>query len=139
MKESNVKGFTLIEILIVIAIIAILAGLSIPVYMKYQQKSKVSSYALPIVKACAYDASGYCAEKTLAEQNSVIDVSSLKNCQTAFVPYGSLTITISGSLTCSSTGHITDGIVTGTLNGINEYQAKCSFEKNGILCTVVPM
>lgn len=137
MKKLNLNGFTLVEVLIVIAIITILAGLSIPIYMKYQQKSKVSSYALPIVQACANEAAGHCAEKTISSQSAVIDVSSLKNCQTTVVPYGSLTVTVSGSLTCSSIGHITDGTVTGMLDGINEYQVKCSFENNGILCAIV--
>lgn len=133
------KGFTLIEILIVMAIIAILAGISIPTYMKYQQKSKISSYVIPIVKACAYDADGYCAEKRIADQDVTIDVASLKNCQSTFTPGGSLIVTMQGSVTCSSTGHVSEGVVTGTLQGVSEYHAKCSFENSGILCTVSPM
>ncbi len=37
---SNKKGFTLIELVIVVAIIAILAAISIPQYLNYQCKSK---------------------------------------------------------------------------------------------------
>jgi prepilin-type N-terminal cleavage/methylation domain-containing protein len=48
--ESRLNaGFTLTELIIVIAIISILASMAIPMYIKYQNKSKISSFALPIV------------------------------------------------------------------------------------------
>ena len=41
-QRKNQKGFTLIELMIVIAIIAILAAIAIPNYRNYQYKSKSS-------------------------------------------------------------------------------------------------
>ena len=43
MKKTNNKGFSLVELIIVIAIMAILVGVLAPQYLKYVEKSKVSA------------------------------------------------------------------------------------------------
>ena len=43
LKEKNNKGFSLVELIIVIAIMAILVAVMVPVLMKFIEKSKVSS------------------------------------------------------------------------------------------------
>ena len=43
MKKTNNKGFSLVELIIVIAIMAILVGVLAPQYIKYVEKSKKSA------------------------------------------------------------------------------------------------
>lgn len=43
MKKNNKKGFTIIELVIVIGVIAILAGVLIPTFSSITQKAKVSA------------------------------------------------------------------------------------------------
>ena len=42
LKQRNTKGFTLIELMIVVAIIAILAAIALPAYQDYTKRSYVS-------------------------------------------------------------------------------------------------
>jgi type IV pilus assembly protein PilA len=48
MRES--KGFTLVELMIVVAIIGILAAAAVPYYQRYVQKSRLSSMVFPLVR-----------------------------------------------------------------------------------------
>ncbi|MDD6381391.1 MAG: prepilin-type N-terminal cleavage/methylation domain-containing protein [Lachnospiraceae bacterium] len=41
--KKNNKGFTLIELIVVIAIIAVLAAILAPQYLRYVEKSRVTS------------------------------------------------------------------------------------------------
>jgi prepilin-type N-terminal cleavage/methylation domain-containing protein len=49
------RGFTIVELLVVIAIIAILASIAILQYLNYTERARLASYALPMARACMAD------------------------------------------------------------------------------------
>lgn len=62
-KRSN-KGFTLIELMIVVAIIGILAAVALPAYQDYTVRAKVSEAVLAASSGKTLLAEGYLADNT---------------------------------------------------------------------------
>ncbi len=60
-REVGHKGFTLVELMIVVAIIGILAAIAIPQFAKYRQRA-YNSAALSDVRNVRTDLEGYYAE-----------------------------------------------------------------------------
>ncbi|MEZ9865304.1 pilin [Vibrio sp. 10N.261.51.A4] len=60
-KRTNQKGFTLIELMIVVAVIGVLAAIAIPQYQKYVAKSEAAS-ALATLTGLKTNAEAYTVE-----------------------------------------------------------------------------
>ncbi len=136
--NPKVQGFSLIELLIVLSLIFILGGLTIPIYSRYQQKAKVSSYVLPLVRACANEALAYCMYGRAAEVSDLtVNVTSFPSCQNATTPIGNLTVNITGNVTCEASGHVSNCTVFGELEGVNFYKAKCELKDASLKCEII--
>jgi len=97
MRYSKQKGFTLIELMIVVAIVGILAAVAMPAYQNYLTKSKfteVVAAAAPLklaVELCAQDQSGIvnCSTGT----QGVPVVNGTRYVQSGTVSGGAITLT----------------------------------------------
>jgi type IV pilus assembly protein PilA len=116
MHIRNSKGFTLIELMIVIAILGILLAIAIPAYQDYSIRAKVSEgiYAVAPVKLAVTDSILSGLEPSPAN----IDTSSL---QTTYVDSVSIANDGTGTITVTTrnTGAGTDPVFTLTPSTVN--------------------
>ncbi len=81
-KKLNNKGFSLVELIIVIAIMAVLIGVLAPQYLKYVEKSRVSADADQLDKLISA-VEIYSAENGVVEGEITIDASGVVKADTA--------------------------------------------------------
>jgi type IV pilus assembly protein PilA len=107
------RGFTIVELLVVIAIIAILASIAILQYLNYTERARLASYALPMARACMADVASYCSADhppTGTVTYSIIEDSAFPNCvATCTTPGGTVYFTVVEAFQCLNTGLLVAG------------------------------
>lgn len=102
MKRSLQKGFTLIELMIVVAIIGILAAVALPAYQDYTVRAKVSEVILAASSAKTSVAEAASTFSTMPLTASV-DVTPQSSKYVASVVYANTSSATDGKITVTTT------------------------------------
>ena len=83
--HDNEHGFSLIELMIVVAIIGILAVVVVPTYFSYTQRARVTSMVIPSVHTIESNVGEFYAMNGTMVHNSTDEVKMLANADTTYL------------------------------------------------------
>jgi type IV pilus assembly protein PilA len=122
MKTQAQKGFTLIELMIVVAIIGILAAVALPAYQDYTTRAKVSEVIL-----AASSARTAVAEAASITNGTAMPGASAVNIETQDSKYVASVAYANGVITAIGKGDIDGNItMTGTKTSTGQVTWVCS-------------
>ncbi|PTB85850.1 peptidase [Pseudidiomarina aestuarii] len=133
MKAQIQRGFTLIELMIVVAIIGILAAVAIPMYSDYTQRAQASTGVAALASFKQAVALCYQNEGALADcdagtnriPTAIADADAVNGLDAADVVDGVITATLDA--VAEAGGNITIAIVPNTAEGSNlNWDIECS-------------
>lgn len=135
--KNNQKGFTLIELMIVVAIIAILAAIAIPQYQSYILKTQMTRAVAELgglrtaIEVCQNDGTTGAACSTDTIESDML----LPHPQILFSPDGK-TVTVSGVFGTNAHEKLTGGTVVLTRSPEGKWT--CDMTVPGIELSLVP-
>ena len=122
------RGFTLVELIVLMGVIGILSGMSIPVWRGYQQKAQIKKQAYAVA-----DFMYAAEEQTLAEQDiyGVIMTSTTYSLLTYGESYEGQEPTVVETKSLSPNFSLTDNTIVDATSGDNEVR----FSRSGVPST----
>jgi len=130
-KGKKEGGFTLVELMIVIAIIAILAAVAISQYSAYKNKAKAKDL-VGFARACAMEIMTQCEADSSFSNATQLESCSVSNGTTKYLS----SVTVSPSFSSCNSNFSVEAY--GTITGTNDqYTVTCSYDANAkdISCT----
>ncbi|CDT90720.1 Fimbrial protein precursor [Vibrio coralliirubri] len=126
-KRTNQKGFTLIELMIVVAIIGVLSAIAVPAYKDYVSKSELAS-GFATIKSVITPAELYVQENGVISSASPSDlgVSASSN------SLGVLSITTTGIVFTHNNGAVSGASFTYTRHSDSGWTCSLKDQPNGV-------
>ncbi len=147
----NKKGFTLVELLVVVLIIGILAAMAMPAYFKSVERSRIAEADTLMGSVAQAQQRRYMKNNSYAKQFSGLDVSPTNIATGVFCTKGGTAEGKTASTDCSSngfaivldqtntaTGAFATGTVTAARVGSSQYTYTLSrpYQSTTVTCTV---